>query len=383
LQRMLVILLRKNNITESIPKAMQVSYYNYKRMHQFLRPEIRKHLEEVLSLDTDAALFDYQYKNEEIIGKQLGPGHAVGLSCGTAALQFSLIAHGIGKGHEVLTVPNTYVATALSVFSSGATPRYLDADPKTLLMDTDRIEDAVTEKTKAIIPVHLYGQMVDMKRLKKIADRHNLKIIEDACQAHFARFNGKSPGTYSDAACYSFFINKGLGGIGNGGMALTGRVAAKRIRLLRNPTADTPLVLKSNRTPAYLDWMQIAFIKAKLGNNRKWIERRRGIARIYTESLSGLPIRFQETQKGAYHTYRDFIILTKKRDKLQNYLRKKGIETIIHYPKPLNKYCYMKNTMQFPVSENACKEILSLPCNPFLNDDEILHIISAVRGFWS
>jgi len=250
---------------------MKVSYYNYKRMNAFLRGDIRKELEILLSLDTDSELFEYQYKNEGKIGKFLGKGHSIGTSCGTAALQFSLKGLGIGKGDEVIT-SSSYISTMLSISDTGAKPVLVDILPDTMLIDTDQIYDAITEKTKAILPVHLYGQMANMDEIMKIVKKNKIRVIEDACQSHLARYNGKLPGSKSDSACYSFFLNKNLGGISNGGMVVTKhKKLYKNIEILRNPDSDDTLLLESGRTPAYLDWIQIAFLKCKMKYMKKWV----------------------------------------------------------------------------------------------------------------
>ncbi len=366
---------------------MIVSFNNYKRQNKFLETDIRNELGKVLSLDSDPDLFSYQYKNEKKIGRILGRGHAIGLSSGTAALQFSLACLGIGKGDEVITVPNTYIATLLSISNTGAKPVLVDVNDNTMLIDNEKIEDSITDKTRAIMPVHLYGQMADMKKINKIAEKHNLFTVEDACQAHIARYNGKLPGTYSDSACYSFFPNKGLGGISNGGMAiLKNRGLSKKIETLRNPTSNDPLLLKSLRTPAYLDWVQIAFIKCRMRYLSDWTERRREIAKIFSEELEGLPLMLPGIDKKTYHVFRNFVIRTDRRDKLRKFLGKKNIETGVHYPTPV----HLTNTYKdlgyrngdFPVSEKASESVLSIPVNPFLSEDEVQHVISSIKKFF-
>jgi len=279
---------------------MKVSYYHYKRINEFLRQDIRKELEILLSLDTDEELFKYQFKNEKNIGKFLGKGYAIGTSSGTTALQFSLTALGIGKNYEVITTPNTYIATLLAISNNSAKSILVDVSPDTMLIDIEKIEDSINEKTKAIIPVHLYGQMTNMNEIRKLATKYNLYVIEDAAHAHLARYEGKLPGNLSDSACYSFFVNKGLGGISNGGMVITkSRKLYKKLEILRDPESNDPLLLKSHRTPAYLDWNQIAFIKCRIKYLKDWIEKRRKIAKIYLEELKDLPIILPETDKKA------------------------------------------------------------------------------------
>ncbi|MBI2134866.1 DegT/DnrJ/EryC1/StrS family aminotransferase [Candidatus Woesearchaeota archaeon] len=366
---------------------MGVSYNNYKRMNEFLRQDIKKELEILLSLDNDYALFKYQYENEKQIGKMLGSGYSVGTSSGTAALQFCLVGLGIGENDEVITVPHTYIATLLPISNTGAIPVLADVLGDTMLIDPDKIEERITEKTKAIMPVHLYGQMANMDKIRKIGERHNLMVIEDAAQAHLGRYGGKLPGNKSHAACYSFYLNKVLGGISNGGIVITkSRKLQDKIRILRNPESNDPLVLKSLRTPAYLDWEQIAFIKCKIKHLREWLERRREIAKMYNEELAHLPIILPKEDKKAYHVYRDFVIRANKRDKLVKYLSRKGIETNIHYEQPVHlsltyKYLGYKKG-DFPVSESICQQAISLPVNPFLANDEIFYTIRKIKDFF-
>ncbi|MFH1510162.1 MAG: DegT/DnrJ/EryC1/StrS family aminotransferase [Candidatus Woesearchaeota archaeon] len=366
---------------------MKVSYHNYSRMHEFLRPFIRDELEVLLSLDSDSELFEYQFKTEKILGRMLGDGYAVGLSSGTAALQLCLTGLGVGLGDEVLTVPLTYVATVLAVSNCGARPVFVDVCEDTMLMDADDIEHRLTKNSRVVLPVHLFGQMVDMAAMTRIGKSHALNIVEDACQAHGASFRGNAPGTFSAAACYSFFINKGLGGIGNGGMVLTKRRSlAKSLHVLRNPEADDALVLSSRRTPAYLDFVQLAFLKAKMQHFHDWIKKRREFAHRYNEALSNLLLTLPMEQKHAFHTYRDYAVRADKRSRLQRFLAGKGVETVVHYATPVHLMRVFGHldyrAGDFPVAENICRTVLSLPINPFLSDEEVGCVISSVKSFF-
>lgn len=366
---------------------MRVSFCNYERMNEFLRHDIQEELGNLLSFDDDDSLYKYRYREERRIGKVLGKWFFIGTNSGTSALQLSLAALGIGAGDEVITVPNTFIATALAISNTGARPVFVDIGKENLLLDIDQVENSITERTKAILPVHLYGQMVDMNRLRRIVKKHGLGLVEDAAHAHLARFDGKLPGSLSDAACYSFHINKNLGGIGAGGMAITRSWGLyRKLEALRNPTSNSQLLMKSLRTPAFLSWIEIIFLNCKIRHIDVWTKKRREIAKTYYEGLKGLPIQFQATDKRAYHVYRDFVILSKKRDKLQKYLRRKGIGTAIRHPMPI----HLTRTYQhlhyhegdFPVSERASSQVLSLPINPFLNDDETEYVIKTIKSFF-
>ncbi len=366
---------------------MDVSYYNYRKMNESLRKDIRHELEKLLSLDSDEELFMYQYKNEKRLGSLLGKGHAIGTSSGTAALQFSLLGLDVGKGDDVVTVSNTFIATLLSISNTGARPVLVDVDPGTMLMDSDLLEEKMTPKTKAIIPVHLHGQMANMDKIQKIAKKHGLYLVEDACQAHLARYNSKLPGALSDAACYSFFPNKNLGGISNGGMVVTRHNKLyKKVEILRNPTSNDNLLLKSMRTPAYLDWSQIAFLNSRMKYLKRWTAKRRDIARRYIEGLDGLPVTLPGADKKAYHVFRDFVIRVSNRGKLARFLRRNGVHTRIPYPQPTHlsktfKYLgYKKGDL--PVTEAISATALSLPINPFISDEEVDYVISKVKKFF-
>ena len=356
-------------------------------MNHFLREDLRRELENVLSLDTDSELYNYQFKNEKKIGRVLGKGHIVGLSSGTEALQFSLTSLGIGKKDEVITVPNTNIATLLAISNIGANPVLVDISPDTMLIDMEKIESSITERTRAIIPVHLNGLMVDMEKIRKIAKKHNLYMVEDACQAHLARYNNKPPGKFSEAACYSFHVNKNLGGITTGGMIITKkRYISKKSKILRSAESNNSFLLKSLRTPSYLDWIQIAFILAKMRYIKQWTSRRREIAKIYTQELANTPLKLPYENKKAYHVYRDYVVRTKYRSKLVKYLKRKGIQTTIHYPLPLHitktYRCLGYKKGDFPVAEENCENILSLPVNPFLREEEIYYVIKKIKSFF-
>ncbi|MBL7056490.1 DegT/DnrJ/EryC1/StrS family aminotransferase [Candidatus Woesearchaeota archaeon] len=377
-------------------------------MNNFLNEDITKEMKKGLSIETDPELYDFQSKLEKDIGGKFRNERSIGVSSGyvekgigrilqkkysicvssgTAALQFTLLALGMGRNDEVITVPNTYIGTLLGISNTSAKPVLADAEEDTMLMDPDKIEDSITNKTKAIVPVHLFGQMCNMNKIMKIAKKHGICVIEDAAHSPLAKFNGKFPGEKSDAAFYSFYPNKILGAITNGGMVNTKRREVfEKIDILRDPLSDNPFLINSHRTPAYLDWIQIIFIKIKLKYLKEWTERRREIANRYYEELSGIPIKLPKTDKKAHHVYCNFVIRSKKRDKLKKFLQKKGIQTAIHYSPPIHlskTYSYLKNKKgDFPVSEKICSEALSLPINPFLRDDELGYVVKNIKSFF-
>lgn len=386
---------------------MKIFCYNYRRMNQFLRKDLKSLLDKGLSMETDDELYQYQSNlekdigtkftgkkavvvtsgfRERNIGKVMGGYYAIGTSSGTAGLQFSLIALGIGKGDEVITAANTYVGVMLGISNTGARPKLVDVNDK-MLIDTEKIEENITSRTKAIVPVHLYGQMAAMDKIRKIAKRNNLLVIEDAAHSPLARYDGKLPGEYGDSSFYSFYPNKILGAATNGGLVITkNKKMFEKIRILRDPSSNNPLVLKSHRTPAYLDWIQMVFINSKLKYLPMWTKRRKEVAKMYFEGLKGIPIVLPKVDKKAYHVYCNFVIMTKKRKQIMKYLKNKGIQTAIHYEKPLHllktyKYLGYKKG-DFPVTERLCNEVVSLPMNPFITNEEVEYVIRNIKEFF-
>jgi len=391
-----------------LPLLMKISFSNYKRMNEFLHKDVKKGLDKGMSLDNDTEYWHYQAWLEKEIGKRLvdeevmgvksgtieknigrilRKSYVLGVSSGTTALQFANIALGIGPKDEVITVSNTYIGSLLAISNTGATPKLVDVLQDTMLIDTGKIKECINEKTKAIMPVHLYGQMANMNEIRKIARKYGLFVIEDAAHAPLAKFNGKLPGELSEAACYSLHPNKNLGAATNGGIIITKKIRVfNNVEKLRNPRSNDPLLLKSHRTPGYLDWIQMIFVKSKLRYLREWTKRRRAIAKMYYEGLSKYDEILPKSDSKAYHVFCDFVIKIKKRDKLKKYLDKKGIQTAVHYPIPLhltNIYKYLGYRKgDFPISEKACSEILSLPISPFLKDEEVDYAIRNLKSFF-
>ena len=345
-----------------------------------------RELFKIMKFENDYEFWLYVSKFEKMFAKYSSVKYALGTHSGTAALQLSLIACGIGDRDEVITVPNTYIATALAISNVGARPVFVDIDEETYNIDINKIEEAITDKTKAIIPVHLYGNPAEMKRIMRLAKKYNLKVIEDACQAHGAEYSGKKVGSIGDAGCFSFFTSKNLSCLGNGGMIATdSRKISEMIRILRDPEANSPHLLLSKRTPCYLDAIQVAFLKPKLKYLDKWNELRRRKAKIYSELLSDTDIITPVETKKAKHVYFTYVIRTKRRDKLRRFLHRKGIETWIEYETPIHltktfKYLGYKKG-DFPVTERVSQEILSLPISPFLKDEEIVKICKTIKNY--
>lgn len=386
---------------------MKISFFNYDRINKEVYNDLIKWLDKGISLKNDTEMWHYQSWLEKEIGLGLGNKgilgaksgtieralgkiskrkYVIGVSSGTAAMQFSLLALGIGEGDEVITQPNTYVGTALAISNTGAKPKFADINPDTMLIDLNKLEEKITEKTKAILPVHLYGQMIDMKEISKIARSNNLHLVEDAAHSMLASFDGIIPGDLSEAACYSLHPNKNLGAATNGGIVITKeRKIFRGIEILRDPRSNNPLLLKSHRTPAYLDWIQMIFVKTKLNHLEKWTSKRREIASIYLNEIKNKKIILPKIDRRAYHVFCEFPIRAKKRDKLKKYLKSKGIETAIHYTTPIHLqeiYKHLKHRKgDFPASEELCSQVLCLPINPFLEDEEVSYIVKSINNF--
>lgn len=309
----------------------------------------------------------------------VGTAEAVGVASGTDALHFALRAVGVGAGDEVITAVNTFAATAEAILMCGATPVFVDIDERTYLMDLDAAEAAVTPRTKAIVPVHLYGQAVDMKRVQRIADRHGLAVIEDACQAHGARTNGLTAGAAGTAGCFSFYPGKNLGALGDGGMVTTNdHDLAERVRLLRCHGEDAE---RNHIEPGYcsrLHGIQAAFLRAKLPRLSAWNDSRRETARSYGDALADSALTLPVAMPGSDHVYHLYVARVENRDVFRSYLADRGIQTGVHYPTPLHlEPAFASDRFpagSFPVAERTSSQIVSLPMFPYMTEAEIRRV---------
>jgi dTDP-4-amino-4,6-dideoxygalactose transaminase len=309
--------------------------------------------------------------------------YGIGVNTGTSALHLALLAAGIGPGDEVITVPFTFVATVAAIYYTGATPVFVDINPRTFTIDVKAIESAITERTKAILPVHLYGQPADMDPILEIAKRHNLIVIEDAAQAHGAEYKGKRVGSLGDMGCFSFYPGKNLGAYGEGGMVVTSNAEYTRtIRMLRDWGAEQKYhhVLKGYNFR--LEGIQGAVLRVKLRHLEKWTEARRAAAAHYDELLSDSGVQTPEAMSYARHVYHVYAIRTPQRSEWQQALQAKGIQTGIHYPIPVHllpAYADLGyNKGDFPHSEQAANEVLSLPMFAELSRDQCQEVCEAV-----
>jgi dTDP-4-amino-4,6-dideoxygalactose transaminase len=311
--------------------------------------------------------------------------HCIGVGNGLDALHLILRGFGIGKGDEVIVPANTYIATWLAVSYAGATPVPVEPDEHTYNIDPERIEAAITINTKAIIAVHLYGQPADMNAINAIAKKFNLKVIEDAAQAHGALYHGKKVGSLGDAAGFSFYPTKNLGALGDGGAVVTNDdELAGRVRLLRNYGSRQKYLNEIQGFNSRLDELQAAFLRVKLPKLDQWNVQRQRVAQLYLQQLAtqqnlGLPT-ISERITPVWHV---FVIRHPQRDLLQQYLKQASIETLIHYPVPphLSGAYRQQYPVHLPITERLATEILSLPMSPFLDEIQVQYVIETLSCF--
>lgn len=317
-----------------------------------------------------------------------GAKSCVGVGNGTDALFIVLKALGVGGGDEVITAPNSFIATTEAITATGARPVFVDVDPVSFNIDATKIEAALTDKTKAIIPVHLYGQPADMVPIMDIAARHGLKVVEDAAQAHGAKYDGKKTGSLGDAAAFSFYPGKNLGCLGDGGAVVTNdREMAERVAMLRNHGRKGKYLHEVEGVNSRLDTIQSIFLEKKLEFLDIWNSQRREAAQSYNELLSGIDdIILPCEMVATHHVYHLYVIRTKRRDALMTHLKDYGIVTGIHYPVPLHlqpAYEWMGHERgDFPEAEKAAGEILSLPIFPGINREEQKYVAKQLREFF-
>ena len=353
----------------------------------------RQYLE--LKSDIDAAVQRVLDTGQFVLGpevegfeKDFAAMHAadagVAMNSGTSALHLALLAAGVGPGDEVITVPFTFVATTAAIGYTGATPVFVDINPETFTMDVTQIEKAITKKTKAIVPVHLYGQAADMDPILSIASRHGLIVIEDACQAHAAQYQGRPVGAIGDAGCFSFYPGKNLGAYGEGGMVTTNREDfAKTMRMLRDWGAEKKYhhVLKGYNYR--MEGMQGAILRVKLRHLAAWTRARREHAAAYQKLLVNSGVQTPIEAPYSTHVYHVYAVRTTDRASLQRVLQSHGVSSGIHYPIPVHlqpAYAELGHGVgSFPESERAANEVLSLPMFPELTPTQIEQVCMAVR----
>jgi dTDP-4-amino-4,6-dideoxygalactose transaminase len=313
--------------------------------------------------------------------------YSLGISNGTEALHLALAACGVGPGDEVITVPNTYIATVFAISYVGATPVFVDVDPVTFNMDVARIEAKITPRTKAILPVHLYGQCVDMDPLLEIARQHNLRVVEDAAHAHGALYKGRRAGSMGHVGCFSFYPTKVMGCYGDGGaVTLNDDELYDRIKVLRYMGQHKKYLHEIIAFQQRLDELQAAILRVKLRHLEEWLEERCRWAVLYTELLAGLPVITPATRGDVRHVYYMYTIRTPRRDELLGFLAAQGIGSQYMYPlevpyQPAYQHLGYQEG-DFPVADAHVKEILCLPMYPELTEAEVRKVAGAIRAFF-
>lgn len=363
---------------------MKVPFVDLKAQHAAIKKDVESAITDVIG-DTAFVGGKYVEQFEEDYASFCGTKHSVGVSSGTAALQLALLAMGVGPGDEVITAANTFIATAEAISHTGATPVFVDMDPVTYNIDVAGIEKAITDKTRVLVPVHLYGQPADMDRVLEIAGRHNLLVLEDAAQAQGARYKGKRCGSFGHAAAFSFYPAKNLGAYGDGGAIATDDAGyVDTIRLYMNHgrrSAHDHAVIGFNER---LDGLQAAILVAKLRALDEWNGMRRDAAARYDELLAGLNVETPVAMEGVEHIYHLYVVRVKDRDGVRSALGDRDVASGIHYPVPVHLLDAYKGLGlgkgSFPVAEQAANEILSLPVFPHISAEQQQYVAECLEG---
>jgi len=364
---------------------MKVPFVDLTTQFQAMRDEVVPAMTKIMQgahfiLGEEVALFEKEF------AAFCEAGYAVGVDSGTSALELALRAYHIGPGDEVITVTNSFIATALAISRTGATPVFVDVAPPTYTLDVSQLPRALTSHTKAIIPVHLYGHPADMDTIMEIAQAHNLVVIEDACQAHGARYKGRRAGSLGHAAAFSFYPAKNLGAYGDGGMVVTSdeQVTAK-IRMLRDYGQREKYHHLMQGFNHRLDTLQAAVLRAKLKHLDAWNQARRRHARQYAELLAQSPAVLPAEADYAEAVYHLYVIRVDDRNELKAYLQSQGIATGIHYPIPIHLQPAYRDLGyhrgDFPVAERDAKQMLSLPMYPELDANAIEFVAETINAF--
>lgn len=361
-----------------------INVWGYLKEYAETKEELLKAVTEVFESGTlilGQKVRDFEQAYSDYIGVKYG----VGCDNGTNAITLALKALGIGEGDEVITVSNTAIPTVSAIVTAGATPVFVDIDPETYLMDVTKVEATITPKTKAILPVHLYGQCVDMDPLLDIAKRHHLYVVEDCAQAHGAEYGGRKAGSMGDISTTSFYPTKILGGYGDGGMVNTNdETLAQRLRRLRFYGTEKTYYATEHGYNSRLDEIQAAILLTKLPKIEQYIHRRREIAAMYQEALAGTGLMLPKEAPYGRHAYYLYVVRHPNRDEIVKKLRENDIHVNISYPWPIHTmkaYQYLGWKIgDLPETEAAAKEIFSLPMYPSLTNEEIKRITSILKA---
>ena len=363
---------------------VKVPYLDLKAQYHSIKPEIDAAIARVLDscqfiLGPEVAAFEQEF------AAYCGASECIALNSGTSALHLALLAAGVGPGDEVITVPYTFVASVAAVCYAGARPVLVDIDPRSFTMDPAAIEAAITPRTKAILPVHLYGQPADMDPIMEVARRHGLVVIEDAAQAHGAKYKDRPVGSIGDIACFSFYPGKNLGAYGEGGAVTTSNPEyARTIRMLRDWGQDRKYHHVLRGYNYRMEGFQGAILRVKLRHLEQWTEARRAVVRQYNQLLADAAVERPQEMPWARHVYHVYTVRSEDRDNLQAALLAEGIQTAIHYAVPVHlqpAYADLGYSRgDLPQSEKAADEVLSLPLYPEMPDDHIQKVSQALAS---
>jgi len=361
---------------------MKIPFVDLKAQYYSIKEEIDQVISNVIQ---DSAFIGGKYAKtfEENFAKYIGVKNCIGVGNGTDALYIALNALGISGGDEVITVANTFIATSEAITLTGAKVKFVDCNKATYNIDVEKLEQAITGKTRAIIPVHLYGQPAEMDKIMDVARKHNLYVIEDAAQAHGAVYQGQRIGTIGDIACFSFFPGKNLGAYGDAGAIVTNNdELARKARMFANHGRIEKHNHEFEGTNSRLDGLQAAILDVKLKYLDKWIGRRRTIAKIYDAALKDI-VAIPSVLPEVKHVYHLYVIRIKNRDRVKELLAEKGIATGIHYPMPLpflEAYNYLGHKpADFPVAYSIKDEILSLPIHGDMTDEQVEYVVASLK----
>lgn len=360
-----------------------INFLNLHKINERFRNEIDERITQVLDsgwyiLGEQVRVFEKNFANF------CGVKHCIGCANGLDALNLIIKAYGFSTGDEIIVPANTYIASILAISQNGCTPVLVEPDIDTYNINPDLIEQKITENTKAIMVVHLYGQAVEMEKIWDIAKRYNLKIIEDSAQSHGAIYKGKRAGNLGDASGFSFYPGKNLGCMGDGGCVTTNDdELAYRIRAIANYGSDYKYHHIFKGTNSRLDEIQAAVLDIKLKHLDEDNKRRREIAKFYRENIKNPNIILPQLKEEENHVWHIFAVRVNDRDKLKKYLEDNGIETNIHYPTaPHKQECYKElEHLSFPVSEKIHKQVLSLPISPVLTRNEVMQVVEVINGY--
>jgi dTDP-4-amino-4,6-dideoxygalactose transaminase len=368
---------------------MRVPMLDLSEQYASLKEEVLTKMDQVMS-SSRFILGENVKTLEADIASYSGVKYGIGVANGSDALHISLQACGVSEGDEVITTPFTFFATAGAIARAGATPVFVDIDPVTFNIDPSKIEGAITEKTKAIIPVHLYGQTADMDPIREIAEKHNLYIVEDAAQAIGATYKGRKTGELGDTACFSFFPTKNLGAYGDAGMVVTNNEdLAEKMRVIRVHGSKPKYYHHVLGYNSRLDELQAAVLNVKFKHLDKWSKLRREHASAYTNLLKselGDTVTTPVEVEDRFHVFHQYTLRVKDRDKLQEFLKENGVDSMVYYPLPLHVQPVFKELGykegDFPESDKAAKEAISLPMFPELKKEQIEYVVETIAKFY-